>query len=532
MIENLVVAWLTDASERSYELAFSQLLLIEGHHVLQGPLHHAYEHGKDIIARGPEGTLDVYQLKSGSSKLDTRAVESVHRQLSAAAESTVTHPSLERSQLPDRVFLVTNQSATAPAQNRIRVLSDGNTSRGLPPLILIAQDTLVSKFVRAQDRFFPSDPASLERILSLFVADGHGPLPIADFFAFLEAITPVFGKRPSAREAGRMISAAALTTAFALRAWARADNHHEVAAGWTCYCVQLLRVVERYQLGEDHWKRSYRLALAEIRRRAGSLLEEASDRSDLVLGHPADVIAYPARVVCVCGLISASVLSERIEGEEAPESVEQVSELIERELPYAKIMGESQAPAWFMMSLVLALAGRVRRSTELMMSWIHSIASANAPHSKGGIPDPYHGIEEILVSRLKEDHFDGEQFSGISYTLHVAVRWMARRLWRQNLASIWASISRVQLSEFEPSHPIQYFDYRTQRGTLHSWFFDQPTSWQMLRESSLKRDTGRLPKSLLKTPEFLPFFSLFLPHRFTAPVADSLDHAVTGLCNE
>ena len=36
MIENLVDAWLTEASERSYEAAFGQLLVIEGHRVIQG----------------------------------------------------------------------------------------------------------------------------------------------------------------------------------------------------------------------------------------------------------------------------------------------------------------------------------------------------------------------------------------------------------------------------------------------------------------------------------------------------------------
>ena len=59
MIENLVAAWLTDASERSYEVAFAQLLTIEGHRVIQGPMHHSHEHGKDIIAFDPNGERRV-----------------------------------------------------------------------------------------------------------------------------------------------------------------------------------------------------------------------------------------------------------------------------------------------------------------------------------------------------------------------------------------------------------------------------------------------------------------------------------------
>ena len=93
MIENLVDAWLTEASERSYEAAFGQLLAIEGHRVIQGPMHHAHEHGKDIIAWDSRGELCVYQLKGGEGKLDITAIEKAQDQLLAAAAAAVMHPS-------------------------------------------------------------------------------------------------------------------------------------------------------------------------------------------------------------------------------------------------------------------------------------------------------------------------------------------------------------------------------------------------------------------------------------------------------
>ena len=58
MIENLVDAWLTEASERSYEAAFGQLLAIEGHRVIQGPMHHAHEHGEVPPVAVPLPMLD------------------------------------------------------------------------------------------------------------------------------------------------------------------------------------------------------------------------------------------------------------------------------------------------------------------------------------------------------------------------------------------------------------------------------------------------------------------------------------------
>ena len=217
MIENLVAAWLTDASERSYEAAFAQLLVIEGHTVIQGPMHHAHEHGKDIIALDPDGELCVYQLKGGSGKLDTGGVEEAQQQLFVASAAVVAHPSLPEPCLPSRVYLVTNQVATGPAQGRILVLSQGNEVAGRAPLSLTERDELLSRFIQAEGRFFPSSPRALKAFLGLFLADGHGPIPPIEFFTLLEAILPVDGGRPAAAAAQREISSAALTVSFALR---------------------------------------------------------------------------------------------------------------------------------------------------------------------------------------------------------------------------------------------------------------------------------------------------------------------------
>ena len=153
MIENLVDAWLTEASERSYEAAFGQLLAIEGHRVIQGPMHHAHEHGKDIMAWDPAGELCVYQLKGGKGRLDIAAIEKAQDQLLAAAAAAVMHPSLPDPRPPDRVYLVTNQTATGPGQDRIRVLSEGNRSRRFAPLQMIERAELTSRFVAAEGRF-------------------------------------------------------------------------------------------------------------------------------------------------------------------------------------------------------------------------------------------------------------------------------------------------------------------------------------------------------------------------------------------
>jgi len=531
VIENLVDVWLTEASERSYEAAFGQLLVIEGHRVIQGPMHHAHEHGKDIIAWDSEGNLCVYQLKGGKGALGVAGVRKAQDQLLTAAISGVMHPSLASLRVPDRVYFVTNQTATGPAQGQIRAISEGNRSRGLAPLQLIERAELASRFVAAEGRFFPSSPQALNTFLSLFLADGRGELPRHDFYKLLQEILPMSGSRLRAADAGRAISAAALTTAFALRSWADLDNHAEIAMGWICYATQVLRAAEQYQLGRSLWERPYRLALEEARRHARHLLDEASAADDLTIHDAAEPLVYAARVVKVCGLVSAWTVSERIEFgiHRADRGV--AGQLVLRELDCLRALGEVQAPDYFLSILAVSEAGDYRVATSMLFRWLNSVAAANQSGSTAPLPDPYHSVEDILHDRLPPVGavLADEDFDGSAYTVHIGVRWAVRRLWRQALNASWGNVSRINHYSFEPSSPSDYLAPRSSCGKLKSWFYPTPTSWSTLRAEAEECDFSRLPRALLECPEFVPFYCLSMPHRFNSTVADLLDQlAYTG----
>ncbi|WP_420462540.1 hypothetical protein [Candidatus Palauibacter sp.] len=525
MIENLVDVWLTEASERSYEAAFGQLLVIEGHRVIQGPMHHAHEHGKDIIAWDSAGDLCAYQLKGGSGRLDVPRIEALKEQLSTAAEAIIRHPSLPDSRLPDRVFLVTNQAATGPAQDRISVLSDGNRHRGLAPLHLIERAELTSRFVAAQRSFFPGSPGALNAFLALFLADGRGELPRQEFFRLLQDILPVIGRKPKAAAAARAISAAALTTALALRKWADDGNHAEVVVGWICFATQILRVAEKYSLGRARWHAAYRLALEEARRNARQLLEEALAAEDLVVPDPAEPLVHSARAVKVCGLVSAFSISQRIEFGVCHEYRGSAGQLVLREFDCLRIVGEVQAPDYFLSILAVNETGRYPVARTMLLSWVRSVARANKPGSTAPLPDPYHSVEDIILDSLPPEGtiLADETFSGTAYTVEIGVRWATRRLWRQSLNAMWGDVSRLSHHRFNPAQPSDYFVPRSDRGRWASRFYPTPTRWSDLRAEAEEHEVAALPGTLRRCPEFVPFYCLALPHRFNAVVADFLD---------
>lgn len=526
MLENLVAAWLTDASERSYEAAFAQLLVTEGHTVIQGPMHHAHEHGKDIIAINPDGDLCAYQLKGGAGKLDTASVEEVQQQLFVAAAATVVHPSLPEPRLPARVYLVTNQVATGPAQDRVAVLSQGNVAAGRAPLHLIEKDELLSRFVRAEGRFFPSSPRALNAFLSLFLADGHGPIPAPEFFKLLEAVLPVDGERPSANAAQREISSGALTVSFVLHPWLERENHAEIAMGWVYFCSQVLRCAQRLSLSGARWRSAYRLGLEEARRRLRLLLDECLAHGDIAIGHPGEPLIYGARATKICGLVSALLLSEHADGIQDEDLRSDIADLLRREVPHRRVVGEYQAPEFLLTVLALSRVGEIRTSIQTLFAWIRSVATANARDSEAPLPSPYYPTETVLLGQIAPFEQEGlheEQFDGYSYTIHVAIRWATRRLWRQSLSALWYSITKVELCSFEPRYPIEYLYYRSPNGRLRTWQYDRPASWSALLAGSRDTPLSSLPDVLLGAREFAPFFALAFPHRLTPDVGDLLD---------
>ena len=529
MIENLVDAWLTEASERSYETAFSQLLVIEGHRVIQGPMHHAYEHGKDIIAWNPEEELCVYQLKGGRGKLGVRSLERIQPQLHAASTSAVMHPSLPSSRTPDRVYLVTNQTATGPAQNRLHAISEGLSERRFASLQMIERAELCSRFVAAEGRFFPTSPKGLKTFLSLFLADGRGELPRRDFFSLLEEVLPFSPASPNPANAARSVAATALVTAFALQKWTELENYAEVFMGWVCYATQVLRLAEMHRLGRRHWERSYRLALEEARRNARHLLDEAVNAEDLVMPHECESLVYGARAVKVCGLVSALAMSERIEFGPEHSCEESAAALVLRELQFFRICGEVQAPDFFLATLAVKGAVGEQVADAMLLSWVQGVARANQVGSASPLPDPYHSPEEVLEAQLSPagSFLADEDFAGNAYTIHGGVRWATRRLLREPLNSAWGEVSRISHCCFEPSVPSDYLTPETRHGRMVSWFYSLPTSWSGLQAEAGECGSSSLPRVLLECREFVPFYCLALPHRFNFRIADLLDDLVS-----
>ena len=151
MIERLIENWLTSARECDYEVPFAQLLASEGHRILQGPVHHPFEHGKDIITFAPDGELHAYQLK-GPDLVRLGDFEKIQAQLLALSGAAITHPAVNSDRPADRVFLVTNATLTPPVRDRIEKFNTSIKASGWPRIEPIERDHLLARFVAAHGK--------------------------------------------------------------------------------------------------------------------------------------------------------------------------------------------------------------------------------------------------------------------------------------------------------------------------------------------------------------------------------------------
>jgi len=528
VLARIVDNWLTNAGELEYQTPFTQLLAAEGYRILHAPVHHPYEHGKDIVAFTQGGELHAFQLKGGDIGLTE--LERMQGQLLALAGTVVSYPGVEPPRRPDRVHLVTNGRLTAPARDRLSAFNDANRGLGLPPVETIEREQLVGRFVAANGNYFPGEPREINRFLEIFLSDGRGPVDKQQLAVFLRtSCIEQHSDTPLGRQ--RSIASATLLTAYLSAPWQRTSNALGVADVWLVLAATILHLAEDLSLPRETWELSYSLALEAARSALQSLLEEANKADDLVIPHFVDGIVYPARAAVVCGYCSALFLSERLKGD-AGSIGPFLKSLLLRECEYVQIVGEAAVSAIVMIATALELLGEPALGASMVSNMAQVLVTANQIGSNDAVADPYHSIEEVLLHSVgAPTNLNDEDFSGEAYTLHVLVDWLARRSYRDLAAKLWPDITRIHLCEFRPSDPQDLLTFDDPTGRLATWALPQPTSWVQLRDSAQTVAESSLPAVLWQHLEFLPFLPLIYPYRLTTNIAKALDYVSHGSCS-
>ena len=361
MIERLVENWLTSVGERGFETPFAQLLTQEGHRVLQGPIHHPFEHGKDIITIAPNHAACAFQLK-GPNLRSLADFEKIYGQLMALVTTAISHPAIGTPRMPDRAYLVTNGVLTQPVRDRIERFNLSNKELGYPALEAFERQHLLSRFLKAHGTYLPQELTDIRALLELYYAEPSALFPVRRFASYLTTLMPFPPKEPSRTDGRRAVASAAFLTAYAAHSWTRKNNHLCVAQAWLTFCLTLLRFAEVSGLDDAEWRTSYELALETARAALASLSKEAAEAPDLVIPDLTEGLVYPSRALLIYGYLSGYWLSERTLGPVDEAITDRIRLVLGRESDHTRVVGECDIPAFFELSCALGQVGYIRPS--------------------------------------------------------------------------------------------------------------------------------------------------------------------------
>lgn len=493
--------------------------------VLSGPVHHPFEHGKDIVAISSGDELCAFQLKGGDLSLE--GFEAIQGQLFALAATSISYPGIEPPRPPDEAFLVLNGFLTPPARDRLEALNSTLRLKGLPTITCVERSALLTRFISAHGRFLPGEPSYFKEFLSLLLANGKIPFPSIRLMRFLETLLEE-GRPNTPMQLSRAIASSTLLVNYIVEPWRGTDNHIGVAEAWLSMSITIVRLAAEYNLPERLWEGHYLLAMEEVRAALVGLLEEAEAADDLVQPDLTESFFYPTRALIVCGYLAALFLSERLRVG-GIEYGDRVKAVLMRELQYVRMIGEVGVPFVFSVSNALAELGEKKSAVELMYALANSIAISNSPTSESALLDPYHSLEEILSS-LVENEVVEEFCAGQSYMLHATIEWLVRRGLRDLVEVLWPRVTYLTLLEFEISKPSRILSTEDKDGTLKTWLPQLTQSWASLQAEAAIIGEGQLPAELWRKAELIPYLGLVLPYRFNSVLAKAVDYLIERLC--
>jgi hypothetical protein len=491
---------LTSANERQYQLPFCQVLAASGETILYTSTHGPFEKGKDIITKTAAGEIRAYQLKCGDIGLsEWRAV---YGEITNLVELAIEHVSagLIANFTP---YLVTNGDLKDPVLEQVRVSNITWEKRGVPnKLLVIQKGELLERFQAAHGAYLPRELADFRTFLELILRPGSFVAQKSRAAQLLEDVLSSPVER-SKLDVGRAAASAVLLTAYITSASERDENYWAAFEYWILAAAYILRLAEQHGLENDVWKVSFELCEGSAERAVEALEAECKTRPNLVEGgNPLlEGHAYSSRVTILAGIFAASALRKRIQ--QRTYDAEFVFNFAQKHLRNALLWGESAISFGTMVALELEQQNRQLRAEELLIKFIRQMASENALGAAGrGMPNPYYSPEEALRLLTGIDFLNLDNFRGRSYCIETLVQMLARRWRRQALASLWFSLTRIQLCEYTPGDATEYFRWHSTVGKLNGSFPAEPQSWRELREFSEKLDHTELPKTLLARPQF------------------------------
>lgn len=518
LTERVIENWLTNADERGYQASLVSDLIRRGHEILYVSPHSSLEHGKDIVAFSPEGSLDAYQLKVGN--ISVAAWHAIEGEISDAFTIPFVSPRSGRAVSVDNVFLVTTGRLSDPVRHALDLISRRNVDMGRAPVRTIEFDSLLTRFAESFDSFAPVGIGPLRDLIEIAAQRGTGFQNRELVWKLFQRIRPTKRQKTSARRSVANLLAAAEFSAAPFRA---KGNHIPVIETWTIALAQLELAAGLHRLPRSWVAEGRLVCMRAIDESAEDLWTEAEQEDEFAGGDFFDQVVAGNQALIVLGFLAAALNAWRIkDGIEARNRATRLRELLFRNPP--TIWGEGSWNYIFNLAMALRSFGEgVNVGFGLITEWVDALST---PSGRPGVAHPYFTVSEANERKLSPPDLREQDFeSPVSYTIEAAVDFMARRWDRGTLAKRWKSVSRTQAASYLPRARLGDLEWHTDEGTLEIRRFPIEGSWSALNRHALSRPPTVLAEG--GSAWLLPYFMCVYPHRVHPDYAAELDFSTS-----
>jgi hypothetical protein len=529
VLEKLVENWLDSASERSYQPAFCQMLLAEGHTVLHSTRHAQIEFGKDVISIAPHHAPCAFQLKGNpAGRLTLAQFDGIRPQIMALVTQPIVYPGISTNRR-HRSYLVTNGEIDEEVH---RAVDDLNRSfkqqgYGADALRLWSRGRLLEMATRLGSNLWPAELENLNSLLELLVHSGGDQFPHAKFHNLLTTIyslAPTTTRPLKRTELQRRIPSAALLTATSLRNFVLKENHWAAMTAWTMFAAYTIAALEKHRVDRVVGIASIALARVAIRDALASLCTEVENNRRIAPSGGLEIgPIYRGRATLIYALMSLYWLWCEEEGWPIGRHREFLSEWIPKDFHSSFFWGEGCVPQVLAHYWYMSRADATCRSEIALGHVLNAVTSCCLGEAGIKFPSPYFGFEDVLRCHLVQflkcsDPLQYETAHGLSYFAEPLLHLLVRTNFKTICQSLWPKISRLRFEGFRPERRWQYAIAFSDRGRQISVVPPLTKQWQELLREARDCRVDRIPPLLARDPFLLLLFVIVFPWRATAEV--------------
>ena len=531
MLERLVEYWLDSANERSFQGPFCQMLASQGHTIVHMTRHGEMEMGKDVISVAPDGVICAYQLKTVAGPRITLSDwrNGMESQLLDLVVQPVVHPSLPKGRL-HRSYLATNRDIDEPVQHAIAgmntTLRRKRVSRN--GLHTVVRGEMLQMARSLQTGLWPSEQKDTISLLSMFLSDGRGSLPLPKLADLIEGVLDLNSRssRTTRSEKKRRLASAALLSYVALSNYTAAENYVREVQGLTVLLAYILAHAEKHQLCRADWESAYKVVTRSIYDRLMDLQKELSQRSHLVEGEPwSDGVFIGARATMCLGYMGILGLWRQADGIEPDATDDHIRDFCDSYRKRLEYWGESATPFALALFWYLENASGAITSDLLIRDLLHVLCTNNKPESRSPVPSAYYTYEEII------EHLPPlgglpihDAFAGRSQTATALLHLLVRRNLKQSAKQLWPDYTQIMHEEYIPKPTWGFYRWRCRAGGTNRMVHPVLTQqWDTLRGEALEERGRMVPRLLRSHPILLLLVLCVYPHRLAAQVVRWLD---------